>query len=97
LVGVVNLRTQLQTGAESVMHDVISTYPQIDAVFTIGSMGMGALRVFQNAGKPLPAISGDPPPMNLRCSPKSSAITVWISNMPAPRTLRESGGPQAIR
>jgi len=49
-----------QSTAESVMHDVISTYPQIDAVFTIGSMGMGALRAFQNAGKPLPAISGDP-------------------------------------
>lgn len=49
-----------QATAESVMNDVISTYPEIDAVFTIGSMGMGVLRAFENAGRSLPAISGDP-------------------------------------
>jgi ribose transport system substrate-binding protein len=49
-----------QSTAESVMNDLISTYPKIDAVFTIGSMGMGVLRAFENAGRPLPAISGDP-------------------------------------
>jgi len=49
-----------QSTAESVMNDLISTYPKIDAVFTIGSMGMGVLRAFEKAGRPLPAISGDP-------------------------------------
>jgi ribose transport system substrate-binding protein len=49
-----------QSTAESVMNDLISTYPKIDAVFTIGSMGMGVCRAFENAGRPLPAISGDP-------------------------------------
>ncbi len=49
-----------QSTAESVMTDLISTYPKIDAVFTIGSMGMGVLRAFEKAGRPLPAISGDP-------------------------------------
>ena len=46
--------------AESVMNDVISTYPEIDAVFTIGSMGMGVVRAFESAGRDLPAVSGDP-------------------------------------
>jgi ribose transport system substrate-binding protein len=49
-----------QSTAESVMNDLLSTYPKIDAVFTIGSMGMGVLRAFEKAGRPLPAISGDP-------------------------------------
>ncbi len=49
-----------QSTAESVMNDLISTYPKIDAVFTIGSMGMGVCRAFENAGRALPAISGDP-------------------------------------
>jgi ribose transport system substrate-binding protein len=49
-----------QSTAESVMNDLLSTYPKIDAVFTIGSMGMGVCRAFEKAGRPLPAISGDP-------------------------------------
>ena len=48
-----------QATSEAVMNDVVATYPKIDAVFTIGSMGMGALRAFMNAGRELPAISGD--------------------------------------
>jgi ribose transport system substrate-binding protein len=49
-----------QATAEAVMNDVVATYPKIDAIFTTGAMGMGALRAFINAGRPLPAISGDP-------------------------------------
>lgn len=49
-----------QSTTESVMNDVIATYPQIDAVFTIGSMGMGVCRAFESAGRPFPAVSGDP-------------------------------------
>ncbi|UCF97778.1 MAG: substrate-binding domain-containing protein [Spirochaetaceae bacterium] len=49
-----------QATAEAVMNDVVAAYPKIDAVITVGSMGMGALRAFQNAGRPLPAITGDP-------------------------------------
>jgi ribose transport system substrate-binding protein len=49
-----------QSTAESVMNDVISTYPQIDIVFNAGDMGLGVLRAFQHAGRPLPALTGDP-------------------------------------
>lgn len=49
-----------QSTAESVMNDVISTYPQIDVVFNAGDMGLGVLRAFQQAGRPLPALTGDP-------------------------------------
>jgi len=49
-----------QATAEAVMNDVVAAYPKIDAVITVGSMGMGALRAFQNAGRELPAITGDP-------------------------------------
>ena len=49
-----------QATAEAVMNDVVAAYPDIDAVITVGSMGMGALRAFQNAGRALPAITGDP-------------------------------------
>lgn len=49
-----------QATAEAVMNDVVATYPKIDAIFTTGAMGMGALRAFMNADRPLPAISGDP-------------------------------------
>jgi len=49
-----------QATAEAVMNDVVAAYPNIDAVITVGSMGMGALRAFQNAGRELPAITGDP-------------------------------------
>lgn len=49
-----------QATAEAVMNDVVAAYPKIDAVITVGSMGMGALRAFQNAGRALPAITGDP-------------------------------------
>jgi ribose transport system substrate-binding protein len=49
-----------QSTAEATMNDVVATYPDIDAVFTIGSMGMGAARAFMNAGLDLPIMNGDP-------------------------------------
>ena len=49
-----------QATAEAVMNDVVAAYPKIDAVITVGSMGMGAVRAFKNAGREIPAISGDP-------------------------------------
>lgn len=49
-----------QSTAEATMNEVVATYPDIDAVFTIGSMGMGAARAFMNAGKDLPNMCGDP-------------------------------------
>ncbi|HUI70967.1 MAG TPA: substrate-binding domain-containing protein, partial [Spirochaetia bacterium] len=49
-----------QSTAESVMNDVISTYPKIDVVFNAGDMGLGVLRAFEHAGRPLPALTGDP-------------------------------------
>lgn len=49
-----------QSTAEAVMNDVVATYPDIDAVFTIGSMAMGAARAFMNAGRDIPALCGDP-------------------------------------
>jgi ribose transport system substrate-binding protein len=49
-----------QATAEAVMNDVVATTPKIDIVITVGSMGMGCLRAFRNAGRPLPAITGDP-------------------------------------
>ncbi|MFW5747900.1 MAG: substrate-binding domain-containing protein [bacterium] len=49
-----------QATAEAVMNDVVATYQDIDAVMTTGSMAMGALRAFMNAGKDLPHITGDP-------------------------------------
>jgi len=49
-----------QSTAEAVMNDVVAAYPKIDAVITVGSMGMGAMRAFKNAGRELNAITGDP-------------------------------------
>lgn len=49
-----------QATAEAVMNDMVATYQNIDAVMTTGSMAMGALRAFMNAGKELPHITGDP-------------------------------------
>jgi ribose transport system substrate-binding protein len=49
-----------QSTAESTMNDIISTYPQIDVVFNASDMGLGVLRAFQHAGRPLPALTGDP-------------------------------------
>ncbi|UCB46443.1 MAG: substrate-binding domain-containing protein, partial [Spirochaetota bacterium] len=46
--------------AESVMSDVITKYPVIDAFWAGGSMAMGALRAFENAKRMLPVCSGDP-------------------------------------
>ena len=49
-----------QATAEAVMNDVVSAHPQIDAFWTAGSMAMGCLRAFMNAGRPLPVCAGDP-------------------------------------
>ena len=59
-----------QSTAEATMNDVVATYPDIDAVFTIGSMGMGAARAFMNAGLDLPIMCGDPTVEWLRFSEK---------------------------
>ncbi len=59
-----------QSTAEAVMNDVVAAHPKIDAVFTIGSMAMGAARAFQNAGKKIPAMCGDPTVEFLRFAEK---------------------------
>jgi ribose transport system substrate-binding protein len=46
--------------AEQVMNDIVAAYPQIDGVWVTGSMAMGVVRAFQNAGKKVPIMSGDP-------------------------------------
>jgi ribose transport system substrate-binding protein len=49
-----------QATAEAVMNDVVAAHPRIDAFWAAGSMAMGCLRGFMNAGRPLPVCAGDP-------------------------------------
>jgi len=73
-----------QATAEAVMNDVVAAYPKIDAVITVGSMGMGALRAFQNAGRELPAITGDPTvEFMLFCDEQRKAGNEFIFAAPA--------------
>ena len=45
--------------AESVMATVIAAQPVIDGAFVEDSMGLGVLRAFQNAGRPIPVMTGE--------------------------------------
>jgi ribose transport system substrate-binding protein len=45
--------------AQAVMATVIASYPQIDGAFVEDSMGLGVLRAFQNAGRPIPVMTGE--------------------------------------
>ncbi len=45
--------------AQSAMSTVIAAQPQIDGAFVEDSMGLGVLRAFQNAHRPIPAMTGE--------------------------------------
>jgi ribose transport system substrate-binding protein len=45
--------------AEAVMATVIAAQPVIDGAFVEDSMGLGVLRAFQNAHRPIPAMTGE--------------------------------------
>jgi ribose transport system substrate-binding protein len=45
--------------AQSVMATVIAAQPQIDGAFVEDSMGLGVLRAFQNAHRPIPVMTGE--------------------------------------
>jgi ribose transport system substrate-binding protein len=45
--------------AESVMATVIAAQPVIDGAFVEDSMGLGVLRAFQNARRPIPVMTGE--------------------------------------
>ena len=45
--------------AQSVMSTVIAAQPQIDGAFVEDSMGLGVLRAFLNAGRPVPTMTGE--------------------------------------
>ncbi len=45
--------------AQSVMATVIAAQPQIDGAFVEDSMGLGVLRAFQNAQRPIPVMTGE--------------------------------------
>lgn len=45
--------------AQAVMATVIAAQPQIDGVFVEDSMGLGVLRAFQNAERPIPVMTGE--------------------------------------
>jgi ribose transport system substrate-binding protein len=45
--------------AQSVMATVIAAQPQIDGAFVEDSMGLGVLRAFQNARRPIPVMTGE--------------------------------------
>jgi ribose transport system substrate-binding protein len=48
-----------QAKAQAVMATVIAAQPQIDGVFVEDSMGLGVLRAFQNARRPIPVMTGE--------------------------------------
>ncbi len=45
--------------AQAVMATVIAAQPQIDGAFVEDSMGLGVLRAFQNAHRPIPVMTGE--------------------------------------
>ncbi|HYZ63613.1 MAG TPA: substrate-binding domain-containing protein [Acetobacteraceae bacterium] len=45
--------------AQAVMATVIASYPQIDGAFVEDSMGLGVLRAFQNARRPIPVMTAE--------------------------------------
>ncbi len=45
--------------AQSVMATVIAAQPRIDGAFVEDSMGLGVLRAFQNARRPIPVMTGE--------------------------------------
>jgi ribose transport system substrate-binding protein len=45
--------------AQSVMATVIAAQPEIDGAFVEDSMGLGVLRAFQNAHRPIPVMTGE--------------------------------------
>ena len=45
--------------AQAVMATVIASQPVIDGAFVEDSMGLGVLRAFQNAHRPIPAMTGE--------------------------------------
>jgi ribose transport system substrate-binding protein len=45
--------------AQAVMATVIAAQPQIDGAFVEDSMGLGVLRAFQNAKRPIPVMTGE--------------------------------------
>jgi ribose transport system substrate-binding protein len=45
--------------AQNVMATVIAAQPKIDGAFVEDSMGLGVLRAFLNAGRPVPAMTGE--------------------------------------
>ncbi len=48
-----------QAKAQSVMATVIAAQPQIDGAFVEDSMGLGVLRAFQDAHRPIPVMTGE--------------------------------------
>ena len=48
-----------QAKAQAVMATVIAAQPQIDGAFVEDSMGLGVLRAFQNARRPIPVMTGE--------------------------------------
>jgi ribose transport system substrate-binding protein len=48
-----------QAKAQNVMATVIAAQPQIDGAFVEDSMGLGVLRAFQNARRPIPVMTGE--------------------------------------
>jgi ribose transport system substrate-binding protein len=45
--------------AQNAMTTVIATQPEIDGAFVEDSMGLGVLRAFQNARRPIPVMTGE--------------------------------------
>lgn len=48
-----------QAKAQATMATVLASQPQIDGVFVEDSMALGVMRAFQNAGRPVPTMTGE--------------------------------------
>ena len=46
--------------SQAVMSDLLAAYPKIDGVWVEDSMGLGVLKAFEAANRPLPVMTGDP-------------------------------------
>ena len=48
-----------QAKAQATMSTVLASQPQIDGVFVEDSMALGVMRAFENAGRPVPTMTGE--------------------------------------
>ncbi len=70
--------------AQAVMSTVIAAQPQIDGAFVEDSMGLGVLRAFQSAHRPIPVMTGEA---------QKSFLTAWKKELDAGTPMKAYARP----